>query len=394
MGSGILKLYGTNNFAGFIFPRGLYCRQAGRENHLDLLHTILKRALDGQRLTEQDARILFSAKGREIWDIAMAADNVREQKAGDVVTFVKNQNINVTNLCVNACGFCGYSKKPGDEGIYFYTKEQVQQKVKLAASRNVTEICTVSGLHPDFTAQSYADIYSWIREVFPGVHIHASNPMEVAYAARKSGVTTKEVLRLMKSAGLGSLCGTAAEILVDEIRSVICPQKITTDEWMRIIREAHSLGIHSTATIMYGHCESDEDRARHLGILRRIQDETLGFTEFVPLSFIHMNTPIYRKGLARPGATGREDLLMVAVARLFLDNFRNIQVSWVKEGVKMAQISLLAGANDLGGTMFEESISKGAGAVNTDYLDPADMQRMAEDAGRTLRQRNTLYDLL
>jgi len=361
---------------------------------MDLLHAILKKAADGQRLTEEEARILFSAKGREIWDVSAAADRIREQKTGDTVTFVRNQNINVTNLCVNACGFCGYSKKPGDEGIYHLTKEQIQEKVKLAKERDVTEICSVSGLYPDFNAQSYADVYRWIREAFPGVHIHAGNPMEVAYAAKKSGMTTKEVLTLMKSAGLGSLCGTAAEILVDEIRNVICPQKIPTAEWMRIIRQAHILGIPSTATIMYGHCESDADRARHLAILRTIQDETHGFTEFVPLSFIHMNTPIYRKGLARAGATGREDLLMVAVARLFLDNFRNIQASWVKEGVKMAQISLLAGANDLGGTMFEESISKGAGAVNTDYLDPSEMQRMAEDLGRTLRQRTTLYRLV
>jgi len=361
---------------------------------MDPLHAILERAREGSRLTEDDAQFLFSAKGRDLWDVAAAADRVREERAGSVVTFVRNQNINVTNLCVNACGFCGYSKKPGDEGVYFYTKEQVQEKVKLARSRGVTEICTVSGLHPDFTAESYAAIYHWIREVFPDVHIHASNPMEVAYAARKSGISTKEVLRLMKSAGLRSLCGTAAEILVDDVRSIICPQKILSAEWERIIREAHGLGIPSTATIMYGHCESDRDRARHLGILRRIQDMTHGFTEFVPLSFIHMNTPIYKRGLARAGATGREDLLMVAVARLFLDNFRNIQVSWVKEGVKMAQVSLLAGANDLGGTMFEESISKGAGAVNTDYLDPVEMQRMAEDAGRTLRQRTTLYELL
>jgi len=218
--------------------------------------------------------------------------------------------------------------------------------------------------------------------------------MEVAYAARKSGMTTREVLTLMKEAGLGSMCGTAAEILVDSVREKICPQKVSTDEWVRIIREAHTLGIPTTATIMYGHCENVEDRVQHLSILRRIQDETHGFTEFVPLSFIHMNTPLFRQKLARAGATGREDLLMVAVARLYLDNFRNIQVSWVKEGIKMAQLSLIAGANDLGGTMFEESISKGAGAVNTDYLDPDEMQRVAEDIGRTLRRRSTLYELI
>jgi FO synthase subunit 2 len=373
-----------------ILPRHMGKGQAA----MDRLHAILKRAIGGDRLTEEEALFLFGVKDRAVWEVAAAADRVRQKKTGAVVTYVKNQNINVTNLCVNACGFCGYSKKPGDEGAYFFTREQLQEKVRLAKSRKVTEICTVSGLHPDFTAESYTGLYRWIREIFPEVHIHASNPMEVAYAARKSGMTTHEVLSAMKDAGLGSLCGTAAEILVDDIRSEICPQKITTDEWVRIIREAHTLGIPSTATIMYGHCESDKDRVKHLAILREIQDETRGFTEFVPLSFIHMNTPIYRKGIARAGATGREDLLMVAISRLFLDNFRNIQVSWVKEGIKMAQLSLLAGANDLGGTMFEESISKGAGAQNTDYLDPSEMQRIAEDAGMTLRQRTTLYELI
>ena len=259
------------------------------------------------------------------------------------------------------------------------TGQRSRKKQPSQKNAEVTEICTVSGLHPDFNAQSYCDVYRWICEAAPGVHLHASNPMEVAYAARKSGMSTEEVLTLMKEAGLGSMCGTAAEILVDAIREKICPQKVSTAEWVRIIEEAHAMGIPTTATIMYGHCESVEDRVQHLAILRRIQDETHGFTEFVPLSFIHMNTPIFRQKLARAGATGREDLLMVAVARLYLDNFRNIQVSWVKEGIKMAQLSLIAGANDLGGTMFEESISKGAGAINTDYLDPAEMQRVAED---------------
>jgi FO synthase subunit 2 len=358
------------------------------------LRGLLKDVKNGHRATEDEALQLFRAQGRDVWDVAAAADAVRQARVGDAVTYVRNQNINVTNLCVNACGFCGFSKKPGDQGVYFYKKEEIQKRARLAKSRKVTEICTVSGLHPDFTAESYTDIYRWIREAAPGVHIHASNPMEVAYAAKKSSMRTRDVLAAMKDAGLGSLCGTAAEILVDEVRKIICPQKVSTKEWGRIIKEAHQLGIPSTATIMYGHCESEKDRVNHLAVLRDIQDETGGFTEFVPLSFIHMNTPIFKKGIARAGATGREDLLMVAVSRLFLDNFKNIQVSWVKEGIKMAQLCLLAGGNDLGGTMFEESISKGAGATNTDYLDPAEMRRMAEDAGRTLRQRTTLYELV
>ncbi|MDD1695140.1 MAG: 5-amino-6-(D-ribitylamino)uracil--L-tyrosine 4-hydroxyphenyl transferase CofH [Methanoregula sp.] len=358
------------------------------------LKTLLDDVREGHRLSGDEALQLFRTRDRQVWDIAFAADEMRETRAGNAVTYVRNQNINVTNLCVNACGFCGYSKKPGDEGIYFHDKTAIQKKVALARERKCTEICTVSGLHPDFTAQSYTDVYRWIHEAAPGIHLHASNPMEVAYAAKKSRMSTVEVLEAMKEAGLNSMCGTAAEILVDDIRQKICKEKILTKEWVRIITEAHGLGIPSTATIMYGHCESDADRVKHLSILRDIQDETQGFTEFVPLSFIHMNTPIYRQGNARAGATGREDHLMVAVARLFLDNFRNIQVSWVKEGIKMAQLGLIAGANDLGGTVFEESISKGAGATNTDYLDPAEMQRVAEDLGRTLRRRTTLYDLV
>lgn len=356
----------------------------------------LKELLDdvssGHRLTPQEALLLFRVRDRTVWDVAAAADSLRKERAGDAVTYVRNQNINVTNLCVNSCGFCGFSKKPGDGGIYFHDREMIQKKAAQAKKRNVTEICTVSGLHPDFTAQSYVDTYRWIREAAPGVHIHASNPMEVAYAAKKSGISTEDMLARMRDAGLGSMCGTAAEILVDRVRKEICPQKVSTKEWVRIIKEAHHLGIPSTATIMYGHRETDTDWVKHLAILREIQDETAGFTEFVPLSFIHMNTPLYKKGLARAGATGREDLLMVAVSRLFLDNFKNIQVSWVKEGIKLAQLGLLGGANDLGGTMFEESISKGAGAANTDYLDPEEMRRIAGDIGRKLVQRTTLYE--
>ena len=358
------------------------------------LQELLSDTLAGHRLTEEEAVRLFATRDRDVWAIAAAADELREERVGDVVTYIRNQNINVTNLCVNACGFCGFSRKPGDPDVYRYDETVVRKKAREARERNVTEICTVSGLHPGFDAQSYIDIYSWIRDEAPAVHIHASNPMEVAYAARRSGLSTREVLIAMKAAGLSTLCGTAAEVLVDDVRRVICPDKIDTATWARVIREAHYLGIPSTATIMYGHCESDADRARHLGILREIQDETHGFTEFGPLSFIRENTPLYRAGLARAGATGREDLLMFAVARLFLDNFDHVQASWVKLGTKMAEAALLAGADDLGGTLFEESISREAGARGTSYLDPGDMRRMAEDLGRMLRQRTTIYDLL
>ncbi len=260
------------------------------------LKTLLDDVRDGHRMSEAEARLLFGIRDRRVWEIASTADEVREQRAGNAVSYVRNQNINVTNLCVNSCGFCGFSKKPGDEGVYFHDKAEILKKAALAKKRKVTEICTVSGLHPEFTAGSYVEVYRWIREAAPEIHLHASNPMEVAYAAKKSGMNTREVLTAMKGAGLGSMCGTAAEILVDSVRDTICRDKISTEEWVRIIREAHAMGIPTTATIMYGHCESDADRVEHLSILRKIQDETHGFTEFVPLSFIHMNTPIFRAG--------------------------------------------------------------------------------------------------
>jgi FO synthase subunit 2 len=359
----------------------------------DRITGILENAVDGERITPDQAAVLMEADGRQTFQIAAAADKIRERVVGDAVTYVRNQNINVTNICVNACGFCGFSKRTGDEGAYRLGIDAVREKARAARDRSVTEICTVSGLHPDFDGGSYVEILGAIREGAPGVHLHASNPMEVAYGARKSGITTVELLSLMKDAGLSSMCGTAAEILVDDVRALICPQKIRTAEWIRIIKEAHRMGIPTTATIMYGHCESVADRIRHLDILRNIQDETGGFTEFVPLSFIHMKTPLWKRGVARAGATGREDMLMIAVSRLFLDNIPHIQVSWVKLGVKLAQIGLISGADDLGGTMFEESISKGAGAENTDYLDPAEMRRIVSDLGRPLQRRTTLYDI-
>jgi FO synthase subunit 2 len=358
------------------------------------IRVLLRDVAGGYRLTEGEALRLMGATGRDVWVIAECADRLREERVGDEVTYVRNQNLNVTNICVNSCGFCGFSRKQGDPDAYFLDKAAVQAKAGRTKERRATEICTVSGLHPDFTADSYADILRWIREAAPGIHLHASNPMEVAYGAAKSGISTAEMAARLKEAGLGSMCGTAAEILVDRVRSVICPGKIDTATWERIIREVHGLGIPTTATIMYGHCETVADRVRHLAILRSIQDDTGGFTEFVPLSFIHMETPLYRKGIAAPGATGREDLLMMAVSRLFLDNIPHIQSSWVKLGKKLAQLGLIAGADDLGGTMFEESISRGAGAKDTEYLDPAEMDRMAGDLGRPLRQRTTLYTLL
>lgn len=352
---------------------------------------ILEEILSGSAADEKDALALLNASGRDTWDVAAAADIMREERAGNDITWVRNQNINVTNICINTCGFCGFCRKKGDPDAYYFDEETLRGKVREAKARGVSEICTVSGLHPEFNAESYLSLLRLIGEEAPAIHIHASNPMEVFYGAKQSGISTREMLIGMKKAGLGSMCGTAAEILVDDVRRKICPGKISTAEWTRIIKEAHNLDIPTTATIMYGSTETPGDVVAHLKIIRDIQDETGGFTEFVPLSYIHGQTPLYRQGLSKPGATGRYDILITAVSRLYLNNFTNIQSSWVKFGTKLAQLCLIAGANDIGGTMFEESISKSAGAKETEYLDPGEMERISQDLKRGLVRRTTLY---
>jgi len=358
------------------------------------INIILRDVEGGHRLSEEEAAALLKVRGRDIFLIFSLADAIREERAGPVVTYVRNQNIHLTNICKNLCGFCGFGRNEGDEGAFCDDIEMIKKKVALARSRNVTEICLLSGVHPRFTMETYEEIIGTVHQAAPGVHLHAFSPDEVMHAARQSGITTREVLERMRSAGLSSLQGTAAEILADHVRSVICPRKVSTAEWVGIIQEAHRMGIPTTATIMYGTCETEEDRARHLALLREIQDETRGFTELVPLSYIYQNTRLYQDGIAGPGASGREDLLLTAVARLFLDNFRNIQVSWGKLGVKLGQLALLAGANDLAGTMFSDDVSGDAGAAGSDYLDPAMMEIMVRDIGRPLRQRRTDYSLV
>ena len=358
------------------------------------LSRLLDDVIGGYRVSEAEAVALLETRGAGIFSIFAAADAARRQQAGDVITYVRNQNVHITNICKNLCGFCGFGKRPDDADAYCNDREEIRKKVALAVERGVTEICLLSGVHPDFDLGTYEDILRLVSETAPGVHIHAFSPDEVSHASNRSQVRTSDVLMRMKEAGLGSLQGTAAEILVDEVRDVICPNKIRTGAWREIIEQAHGMKIPTTATIMYGSYENARDRIRHLGILREIQDETGGFTELVPMTYIHTGTPLFQEGIARPGATGVEDLLLIAVSRLFLDNFRNIQVSWGKLGLKMSELALACGANDLAGTMFVDDVSRDAGAEGSDYLDPRTMERLAADRQRPLRQRNTLYELL
>jgi len=355
---------------------------------------LLSDVLGGHRLTGGEAELLLNARGGDILRIVSAADEMRERRVGDTVTYVRNQNLHVTNICKNLCGFCGFGRKATDEGAYCHDRAGIEAQAKLAYERKVTEICLLSGVHPGFTLDTFVDLIHWVHEAAPGVHVHAFSPDEVSHAAERGGYSTTEVLSRLKEEGLGTIQGTAAEILVDSVREVICPRKVSTSEWVRIIKEAHWMGLRSTATIMYGSYENAANQVEHLGILRDIQDETSGFTELVTLPFVHTNTPLYEQGIARPGPTGREDMLMIAVSRLFLDNFNNIQVAWGKVGLKMTQLALLSGANDLAGTMFTDDVTGDAGATGSDYLDPKDMERIVTDIGRNLRQRTTLYKIV
>ncbi|MDT8357690.1 MAG: 5-amino-6-(D-ribitylamino)uracil--L-tyrosine 4-hydroxyphenyl transferase CofH [Methanomicrobiaceae archaeon] len=354
--------------------------------------TLLDDLLGGYRLSEPEALGLLKGKDRTIWEIVVTADLLRAERVGNEVTYVRNQNLHITNICKNLCGFCAFGRPEGAEGSYLYGKEEIQAQARNARERSVSEICLLSGVHPDFTLEDYADFIRWVREIVPRADIHTGSPDEIVHAAERSGLTIGEVLSVLRDAGMGTMQGTAAEILVDEVREVICPRKIDTETWTRVIREAHSMGIRSTATIMYGSVETPEDRIAHLSILRKIQDENGGFTELVPLPYLHQHTRLYREGMAPAGATGRTDILLLAVSRLFLDNFDNIQVSWGKLGLKMTQLCLLAGGNDLGGTMFCDDVSLDAGGEGSDYLDPAEMRRLCEDIGRNLVQRTTLYE--
>jgi len=355
----------------------------------------LARAAQGATLEESELVALFSAEGSDLSAVFAAADRLRAEVVGPEVTFVVNRNINYTNICLYKCGFCAFSKggsRVARGPAYRLDLDEIARRVVEAHERGATEVCLQGGIHPDYTGNTYLEIVAAVKAAVPAIHVHAFSPLEVSHGAHTLGVSLATFLRRLKAAGLSTLPGTAAEILDDEVRALICPDKLRTEEWLTVMRTAHEVGLRSTATIMFGHVEQPEHWARHLLHLRRLQQRTGGFTEFVPLPFVHMEAPLWRKGLARRGPTFREALLMHAVGRLALHpHLTNVQVSWVKMAAGGAAACLRAGANDLGGTLMNESITRAAGGVNGQELTREDLQRIAASAGRPLVQRTTLY---
>lgn len=322
--------------------------------------------------------------------LSCIADELRKEKNGDVVTYVVNRNINFTNICVGACKFCAF--KGEKEKGYVLGMDAILSKVEEAVNAEATEVCIQGGLHPDLVVEDYCEIIATIKSHFD-VHIHAYSPMEIYHMAKNSGVSEVEALEELKEAGLGSMPGTAAEILDDSIRETICPEKLKTEKWVEIIKTAHQLGIPSTATLMYGHIESLEDRIDHILKILAIQKETGGFTEFVPLKFMRKNNELGRM-VKRP-LSFLEDAVVHALARVILHPYcTNLQVSWVKLGVSDAQKMLDFGVNDMGGTLMEENISRLSGSPAGEYMSAEDFERVIKDAGRTPKRRNTLYELL
>lgn len=363
-----------------------------------IISDILNQSLDSKNISIKQAIELFQTTGTEMIMTAMVADNLRKRAVGDKVTFVINRNINFTNVCIKRCGFCAYSRDFRNEESYFLPTEEVVRRAKEAWNLGATEICIQAGLPPKMDGFLYVDICRAIKKELPNIHIHAFSPEEILYGSHRSGLSVKEYLKILKESGLGSLPGTAAEILDQDVRNLISPGRITVADWINVITTAHKLKIPTTSTIMYGHVETMEDRAKHLDLLRSIQNQTNGFTEFVPLSFVHREAPMYNlnlvKGIA-PGPTGQDVIKMHAVSRIMLNNFiNNIQVSWVKEGAKMSQLLLEAGVNDFGGTLINESISTSAGSEFGQLMRPMEISSLIQSAGRVPAQRNSVYGII
>ena len=356
---------------------------------------ILDRALGGRELNFDEGMRLARARGLELEALVLAADRVRRNRVGDVITYVVNRNINFTNVCFVGCRFCAFSRAPRQPDAYFHSFEEIQRRAVEAWELGAREVCVQGGLPRDLEPFYYRDLLRAIKAATPRMHIHAFSPMEVVYGVELTGMPLKDYLAMLKDAGLGTLPGTAAEILDDGVRHQIERIKLKVNQWLDVIKTAHRLGIRTTSTMMYGHTETEEHWVRHLLLLRDVQKETGGFTEFVPLGFVHEFTQLYRSGDARPGPTIEEHLKVHALARLMLQGrIDNIQVSWVKMSREVTQACLRAGANDYGGTLMNENISREAGSTSGEYLSPDEFHARIRELGRTPAERTTLYDIV
>ncbi len=355
----------------------------------------LERALEDRELHTAEAARLLTAEGADFHALLRAADWARERDNGNDISFIVNRNINFTNICYVGCSFCGFARHREDADAFDRTMDEMLEKCRDAVARGATEVCIQGGIDPSKDHTHYREILESIKSEFPKLHIHAYSPEEIDWGHRKSGMPLADYLLWLKEAGLGTIPGTAAEILDDEVRKVLSPNKIRKDRWVEIITTAHRVGFRTTSTLMYGHLEHVGHVAGHLNLLREIQKDTGGFTEFVPLGFIHELNRLFQKMDARPGSSMSEDLRLVAVARLFLRPWiANVQVSWVKMGTKLAQMGLLGGANDFGGTLMEESISRESGANHGENLPAEDIRRLVREIGRVPVERSTAYRVL
>ena len=357
--------------------------------------TVLDRALAGDDITSEEAVVLFGTEGQEYSALVMTADELRRRTVGDIVTYVVNRNINFTNVCIKRCGFCAFSRDFRQEEGYLLPTEEIIRRAKEAWDYGATEVCVQAGLPPKMEGDLYIRLCEAIKKELPDMHIHGFSPEEVLYGSIRSDCTIKAYLTELKAAGVGSLPGTSAEVLDQELRDKISPGRITVDQWTEVITTAHELGIPTTSTVMFGYLETPTQLAKHLDLIRGIQMQTGGITEFVPLSFVHTEAPMFMKGLVddvRPGPSGIDVIKMHAIARIMLNNWiPNIQASWVKEGPRMSQLLLTAGVNDLGGTLINESISTAAGAQHGQLMRPSEFRQMIRQTGRIPAERYTTY---
>jgi FO synthase len=355
---------------------------------------LLFAARDGRELTFEQGLQLATASGAALDALVAAADVLRRETVGDAITYVVNRNLNFTNVCFVGCSFCGFARGAGAPDAYFHSSEHLVHKAQEAWDRGATEVCIQGGLPRDLDGFFYRDILRAIKRAIPEMHVHAFSPMEISYGVDKTGMPLRDYLRMMKDEGLGSIPGTAAEILDDRVRQQLSPNKLPVARWIEIITASHELGIPTTSTMMYGHVEQPSDWVRHIQLIRAIQNRTGGFTEFVPLGFIHEKTRLYKHGGARPGAEHADHLRVHALSRVLLHGaIKNIQVSWVKLGFDVSLDCLRAGANDFGGTLMEESISKAAGANFGEYVSPEEFRRMIASIDRVPAERSTTYKM-